>query len=107
MGRRGVTCPTETHIASMLILRFFGAAFSFSFSSAELALSASRSRLVEGVGSRDDTDDRRMCVGVTAGFPNALCPNALWPKADVVCGAPNADATEPDAGWPKAEVVPP
>lgn len=92
MGGMGVTCPTEAHIASMLILRFFGAAFSFSFSSAELALSASRSRLVEGVGNRDDTDDRRMCVGVTAGFPNAL-------------GGPAMDAREDDADGIRVGVV--
>lgn len=76
----------------MLIRRFFGAAFSFSFSSAELALSASRSRLAEGVGSRDDTDDRRMCVGVTAGFPNAL-------------GGPTMDAREDDADGIRVGVV--
>ena len=76
----------------MLILRFFGAVFSFSFSSAELALSTSRSRLAEGVGNRDDTDDRRMCVGVTAGFPNAL-------------GGPAMDEREDDADGIRVGVV--
>ena len=51
---------------------------------------------------------------VVAGFPNELWPNEDWPKADVVCGAPNADfgcpkadVVAPCAGWPNAEVVAP
>lgn len=79
-------CPGAAHIASMLILRVAGTAFSFSFSSAELALAASRSRLEAGVGSRDDTDSRRMCVGVTAGLPNALGGPAMDTRADDVDG---------------------
>ena len=40
-----------------------------------------------------------------AGFPNELWPNADWPKADVVCGAPNADCAAPLAGCPNADAV--